>query len=195
MNKKKSREEAYSLIEILFVVAIFSLVALGITYISNFSWKSYTYSKERSIMQKNRRAIQQIINQTRNALEIKINQGGQRMSLKKDTASSHQSQYYHYILKDNNLYLKISPLPTLKQNRDLNSSYKSIIDGDIINNQRIFSLTSNKLVKLSFEFRKEIKEQGEKINLQQNVYRRIYPRNQNINLSWKEKAREENDRE
>ncbi|MBM7555844.1 PulJ/GspJ family protein [Halanaerobacter jeridensis] len=117
MNNLNHHNKGYSLIEVLFVVIIFSIIGLGIIQISNFSWNSYTYNKEQSILQRNRTAIQKITKQIRNALNIMINDSGQEIILKTKTANN-QFKYYHYLLQNKNLYLQTSNYqPHFKQKK------------------------------------------------------------------------------
>ena len=191
MNNLNHHNKGYSLIEVLFVVIIFSVIGLGIIQISNFSWKSYTYNKEQSILQRNRTAIQKITKQIRNALNIMINDSGQEIILKTETANN-QFKYYHYLLQNKNLYLQTSNYqPHFKQKKNnLLEDFKLIIDQEIINNSNIFSFTDKQLIALSFDFKKKIAQTDtkEKIKLQQTINRKVYPRQINININLKSQS-------
>lgn len=184
-----SNDEGYSLLEILFVVVIFAIIGLAITKISNFSWHSYTYNQEKSTIQRNRTAIQKIVKQTRNALQININNSGAQMTLKKAEANN-QYKYYHYLLNNNNLYLEINDNPHFIQNiNKLNSQPQLIIGNKIIKNTKLFSWAQNNLVTLNFKFKKEIDAPHQTpMQLKHSINRTVYPRNHNLNLNLKEKS-------
>ena len=192
MNKKNNK--GYSLIEVLFVVVIFAIIGLAITKISNFSWQSYTYNQEKSTMHRNRIAIEKIIKQTRNALQININNSGEQMTLKKVTANK-QYKYYHYLLNNNNLYLHINHNPHfITDLSKLTSQPKLIIGEKIITNYKLFTWAQNNLVTLNFKFKKDINSpRQEQIKLEHSIIRKVYPRNHNININLKDQSEVQND--
>ena len=189
MNEKYKASKGYSLIEILFVVVIFSIIGLAIIKISNFSWKSYTYSKEHSIIQRNRTAIQKIINNTRNALQININSSGQQMILR-TLDSNNKNTYQHYILAKQNLYLYTNDNPNFIKNlNNLKNKPQLIIGEKIISNNDIFSFTKKELVSLNFKFKKQVDQDNkDKIKLSQSIHHKVYPRNRNININLKSQS-------
>ena len=191
MKNKHSFSQGYSLIELLFVIVIFSVIGLAIIQISNFSWNSYTYNKKYSIVQRNRTAIQQLAKHIRNASNIDIHNSEQQIILK-GSAANHQFKYYHYILQDNNLYLHTTNYkPTFINDKDkLNDNYKLIIDQQIISNQQLFSKTKNNLIDLAITFNEKVKQTNNKNKRKfyQTINKKIYPRNENINITFKSQS-------
>ncbi|MGM0502425.1 MAG: PulJ/GspJ family protein [Bacillota bacterium] len=184
MKNKFSSPAAYSLLEIIFVVLIFSIIGLGLIQIKNFSWSSYNYSKAQSELQQNETALQQIANKARNALDISINSKGTQMILKETTANE-QLNYSRYILKNNNLYLQNSSkqLRFITDWSAFNNWDKTIIGKGLIKNQQIFSFTTNNLLLIQLQFKKNLDLKNKKeIKIEHQLTRKVYPRNSSVDL-------------
>ncbi|MGM0369853.1 MAG: PilW family protein [Bacillota bacterium] len=186
--KNNFSQRGYSLIEVLFVVVIFSLIGLAVIQISNFSWDSYTYNKQLTTLQSNTIAIEQIANKVRNALEIKINKTGTQLILKEKT-NNNQLQYSRYLLKNNNLYLETNQkqLNFIQNLSTINNLDKTVIGKQCINNTKnLFSINENNLFIIKFKFDQQINFQNNRQNnIKKTLARKVYPRNTTININSK----------
>ena len=185
MNNNSSA--AYSLIEVLFVVLIFSIIGLGIIQISNFSWHSYNYGKSKSSLQLHTTAIEQLATKVKNALVIKINSTGNQLILT-EKATNNQLKYSRYLLKNNNLYLQTNnkQLDFIKNWDNFNNWGQIIIGKKIITNTNIFSMSANNLLVVKLNFKQQLNlEDQSKLAVKHTLNRKIYPRNHTINLNLK----------
>ena len=186
--KTNFSQRGYSLIEVLFVVVIFSLIGFAIIQISNFSWDSYTYNKQLTALQRNTIAIEQIANKVRNALDIRINKTGTQLILKEKT-SNNQLQYSRYLLKNNNLYLETNQkqLNFIQNLSTINNLDKAVIGKQAINNNKnLFSINKNNLFIIKFQFDQQVDfKNNRQNNIKKTLARKVYPRNTTININSK----------
>ena len=185
MNNNPSA--AYSLIEVLFVVLIFSIIGLGIIQISNFSWQFYSYNKSKSDLQRHTITVEKLATKVRNAVAIKINSTGNQLILR-EKAANNKLKYSRYLLKNNNLYLQTNntQLNFIKNWAKFNNWGKTIIGQKIIGNTNVFSITANNLLVIKLNFKQKLKlDNQSNFDIKHTINRKIYPRNKTINLNLK----------